>query len=916
MWFALTMPACAPKVRRGLSLLLALVLIAAGLAGQSALAKDAQGLTYPGKRILILHSYFKGYKWTEDEHQGITSVLEPAVGAENIYVEYLDTKRFYWDSYLVQLSSVYQQKYGPYRPDLVMVADNNAFDFMRRFGDRLFPEVPVVFCGVNYAQDADLFGHPNFTGVSEEADLQASLETALRLQPRTRNVFTMVDRTETGVIVGKRLAAVAAAYPRLTFVELGDLPFGEMLARLKALPSNSFVFYTFFSRDTSGHLFDNQRSMQLVAEASNAPVFSAWDFNLGDGIVGGMLTRGAANGEAAAHLALRILGGERPAQIPIQRDTPNQLLFDYTMLSKHRIPLSALPKGSKVINLPESTFARYRTLLLTSAGIVAFLVTVIAVLFANISRRKRAEADLLTYQEHLEEKVRLRSAQLQMVNDELQSDLIEREKAERALRRAEANLRSIFENAAEGIYQSTREGRFIVVNPALAQMAGYSGPAEMLEVLQDIRTDFYVDRATRLAFETALTTEAEVQGLESQIRRRDGGVIWILENARAIRNEKGAFEHYEGIIQDITDRKRAEEALRNSQELLNKTFASLLDALLIVHAGDRSIQDCNPATRQLFGYTREELLGQSTRLLHVDETAYANLDAQSREAFAAKGFLHLPTFHLKRKGGEVFVCEMAMMPLHGEDGAVTSWVAVIRDITEQRRTEAKLDLTRRKLRALAAEITLLEERERRDIATQLHDQLGALLAMGKVKLGTLLKATAETPFAASVAEIHTLVGEAVSETRSLTWDLSPPILYQLGLAAALEWLCEETEKRNRLHIQFAQEGESVELSDERRFLVFSAVRELLLNVVKHAEAKHVTIRLTWTEANVSCEVKDDGQGFDVAGVEASRDARHSFGLFNIQERIADLDGRVDITSSPGAGASVSLVLPFRGAEAL
>ncbi len=78
----------------------------------------------------------------------------------------------------------------------------------------------------------------------------------------------------------------------------------------------------------------------------------------------------------------------------------------------------------------------------------------------------------------------------------------------------------------------------------------------------------------------------------------------------------------------------------------------------------------------------------------------------------------------------------------------------------------------------------------------------------------------------------------------------------------------------------------------------------------------MTIRLTWTEATVACEVKDDGQGFDVAGVEASRDTRHSFGLFNIQERIADLDGRVDITSSPGAGASVSLVLPFRGAEAL
>jgi PAS domain S-box-containing protein len=901
-------------LRSRASLLLALVLVTAGLSLIAASAKDVQAFTFPGKRILILHSYFKGYKWTDDEHQGITSVLEPAVGAENIYVEYLDTKRFYWDSYLVQLSAVYRQKYGPYRPDLVLVTDNIAFDFMRRFGDNLFPGVPVVFCGVNYAKELDLVGHPNFTGVSEEADLKASLDTALRLQPQAQQVYALNDSTETGMIVGERLKALIPHYPRITLIQLGGFPMAEILSRLEHLPPRSIVFYTFFSRDASGQFFDNQRSMQLVAGASNAPIFGAWDFNLGYGLVGGMLTSGEANGEAAARIALRILAGEQPLNIQIQRNTPNKLLFDYAALTKFNIPLTALPKGSDVINLPESAFSRYRTLLLTSTGIVIFLVTVIAILFANISRRKRAEEDLLSYQDHLEEQVRERSAQLQAANDELQEDLIEREKAERALRRAETDLRSIFENAAEGIYQSTTEGRFIVVNPALAQMAGYGSSEAMVTAIQDIRTDFYVDRARRIEFETALATQTEVRGLESQIRRTDGGVIWILENARAIRNDKGVFEHYEGIIQDITDRKKAEEALRTSQEVLNKTFASLLDALLIVHAGDRTIQDCNPATRQLFGYEREELLGRSTRLLHVDDTSYEALETKALSSFAGKGFLHLSTFHMKRKSGEVFVCEMALMPLHGEDGALTSWVAVIRDITEQRQTEAKLDLTRRKLRALAAETTLLEERERRGIATQLHDQLGAVLAMGKVKLATLLRATAGTPFAAPLEEIHALVGEAVNETRSLTWELSPPVLYQLGLSAAIEWLCEETEKRNGLTIRFTQEGEPVELSDERRFLLFSAARELLLNVIKHAEAKHVSIRLRWTDTAVESQVKDDGKGFDVAGVEVLRDARKSFGLFNIQERVADLDGRVDITSAPGEGSAVSLMLPFRGAE--
>lgn len=894
--------------------LFVLVLLVTGAAPR-ARAMEVQTLSFPGKRILVLHSYYKGYKWTDDEHRGLTTVLEPAVGAENIYVEYLDTKRFYWDSYVSQLSAVYRQKYGPYRPDLVLVTDNNAFDFMRRFGDSLFPGVPVVFCGVNFAKNSDLVGHPNFTGVSEEADLKASLDTALRLEPGTQHVYSLNDSTETGQIVAERLKVLAPTYPQVDFISLDGFPLREVLLKLEDLPPHSIVFFTFFSKDIAGQFFETQRSMQLVASASNRPVFGAWDFNLGYGLVGGMLSSGEANGEAAGRIALRILGGESPLNIPIQRDTPNKLLFDYVALSRHHIPLTSLPKGSEVINLPESPFSRYRTLLLTSAGTVIFLVSVIAVLFANISRRKRAEEDLLRYQDHLEEQVRERSAQLQEANDELQEDLVEREKAERALRRAEADLRSIFENAAEGIYQSTMGGQFIVVNTALAQMAGYASSEAMVETIQDIRTDFYVDAVKRIEFETALANRTEVRGLESQIRRTDGAVIWILENARAIRNEKGEFEHYEGIIQDITDRKRAEEALRSSQELLNKTFASLLDALLIVNATDRSIQDCNPATPQLFGYSREELLGQSTRVLHVDDASYEELEAKALSAFAGKGFLHLSTFRMQRKGGEIFLCEMALMPLHGEDGAVSSWVAVIRDITEQRHTEAKLDLTRRKLRALAAELTLVEERERRVIATQLHDQLGAVLAMGKVKLAAVLKAAAGSPFMVPLEEVHALVGEAVNETRSLTWELSPPVLYQLGLTAAIEWLCEETEKRNRQAVRFTQEGRPVELSDERRFLVFSAVRELLLNVVKHAEARSVAIRLHWTDTAVECQVKDDGKGFDVAGVEALRDARRSFGLFNIQERVADLDGRFDIVSSPGAGAAVSLMLPFQGAEA-
>jgi PAS domain S-box-containing protein len=554
----------------------------------------------------------------------------------------------------------------------------------------------------------------------------------------------------------------------------------RLLERLRTLPPHSLVFFTFFSRDAEGKVFGYDESMRLVAGASNAPVYGAWDFNLGLGLVGGKLASGFDQGETAGKIAVRVLRGEDPASIPVARDLPGRYLFDNRELVRWGIPVSRLPAGSTVVNLPESAFARYRRALLAGAGALILLGVLNAVLALNISRRKLAEEALREHQEHLEETIRVRSEQVSRANEELRRDIVERERTERALRVAEGNLRSIFENAAEGIYQSTPSGRFLTVNPALARMAGYDSPDEMTGAIADIRKDFYVDPASRARFEEALSSQGEVRGFESLVRRRDGELIWVLENARAVRDEKGRFDHYEGIVQDITERRRMAETL---------------------------------------------------------------------------------------------------------------------------------DRSRRKLRGLAAELTRVEERERRTIAAQLHDGLGATLSMGKVRLGALRQQAQGTPLAAEVEAVHALVGEAVRETRALTWELSPPILYQLGLESALEWLGESFEERHGVAFRFQREGQTRDLSEERRFLVFSAVRELLLNVVKHAGAGSAVVTLRWRDAEVEATVSDDGKGFEASA--SPPDERRSFGLFSIQERFDDLGGRVTVRSAPGEGTTVTLVLPYR-----
>ena len=138
-----------------------------------------------------------------------------------------------------------------------------------------------------------------------------------------------------------------------------------------------------------------------------------------------------------------------------------------------------------------------------------------------------------------------------------------------ALRRAEQKYRCIFENATEGIFQTTPEGKYLSANPALARMYGYDSPGELLADLTDISRQLYVEPDRRRKFTVAMRRDERIQDFESQIYRRDGSVIWISENARAVHDEvTGELLYYEGMVQDITRRKAAEEARKQAEEKL------------------------------------------------------------------------------------------------------------------------------------------------------------------------------------------------------------------------------------------------------------------------------------------------------------------------------------------------------------
>jgi signal transduction histidine kinase len=236
-------------------------------------------------------------------------------------------------------------------------------------------------------------------------------------------------------------------------------------------------------------------------------------------------------------------------------------------------------------------------------------------------------------------------------------------------------------------------------------------------------------------------------------------------------------------------------------------------------------------------------------------------------------------------------------------------ISAISHVTEQKQVTAQLLAYQEQLRALAAEVALAEERERQRIATELHDQIGQLLALAKLRLGAWFAAAPGETAMQPLEDLRALLDQAIRATRALTFDLSSPHLHKLGLVPALESLGEWLEEEHGIRCHVTSDHQSAPLSAEFRALLFRIGRELLCNVVKHAQARQVRLSLAWIGAHLYLTVHDNGRGFDATWVEKRLSPTGGFGLFSISESVARLGGHLEIVSAPGEGTRVVVAVP-------
>lgn len=354
-----------------------------------------QEITDPNnRRVLVLNSYNKGYSWTDNEVRAIEDAFadDPHLV---LHLEYMDTKLINTDEHFRLLEALYANKYRNTRFDIIIATDDDALKFLRDYGARLFPDTPIVFCGINNFHPSEIEGLTQVTGVNEQADFLSNLDLIRRLQPQTRRINLIADELTAGRMIRQEFqSAIEQHKDQFQIRFLTQLTIEQIEEEVAHLDEDEVVFYLTFFRDATGRSFTPWEVIPLISERSAVPLYGQVDYMLGKGVLGGRMKSSYYQGQVAAELAKRILAGEEAAEIPIVMQSPNYYMFDYVQLRRFGIPLNKLPQGSLIVNEPETFYYKYKTLIWSVVATISLLLAFILVLLFNIRKRQRAQKGL------------------------------------------------------------------------------------------------------------------------------------------------------------------------------------------------------------------------------------------------------------------------------------------------------------------------------------------------------------------------------------------------------------------------------------------------------------------------------------------------------------------------------------------
>jgi PAS domain S-box-containing protein len=518
------------------------------------------------------------------------------------------------------------------------------------------------------------------------------------------------------------------------------------------------------------------------------------------------------------------------------------------------------------------------------------------------------------------------------------ADITGRRKVEEKLEESEAKYRAIFENAVEGIFQTTPEGRLITANPAMARIFGYESPEALASSATDVAAELYANPARREELAAGMRREGSISGFEAKVLRRDGSVAWTSVNARAVRDEAGELIAYEGTLEDVTERVEARRTLERRVAGLTRIAASLtvdqplkatLDSLAAGVVGTTAALACSvylidpksgtllltgvyglpdgyadavraswregrPSPAQSAFESHDPLLVQSGQRLLLEDPGYTPIHASIREASWDTIYI-TPLVAWGESLGTINVYYPPDWKPAEDEETFLEAVA----------NQAAVAVQNARLFSAAQGAAALQERQR--LSRELHDSVSQALygiALGSRTARTLLdrdpsSAVEPLDYVLSLAEA------GLAEMRALIFELRPEALETDGLIAALEKQAAALHVRHEIRVNTALCDVEPRMSPETKEALYRIAQEAMQNTVKHAGASNVDLKLEQENGTVALEVSDDGSGFDPSGSFPGH-----LGLRSMRERATQIGGTLEILSKPGEGTRVLTRIPL------
>jgi PAS domain S-box-containing protein len=870
------------------------------------------------KRILVLFSYHEGLSYERLINESLRDTLaSQSVFSIQVNTEHTNLNKYADDAYRRKLFDLYRYKYSHPKMDLVFGIGDEAVNMLLEYGEKLFPEIPMVFLTSYRNTLRKDFLKPNTISLQWEGNISANVELIREILPQTRDIFIVAGSSPSDRAPLKRWqAALGQATKGVAVHYLTDLSANDLISQAAQLPDKSAIIYLVFFRDAEGKSFVPQEFLSILSKQARVPIFGPIDTYLGYGIVGGNLLSGEGQGRRCAEIAMRILRGGSPKDMIPERIL-NQLMFDWRQLKRWGISEDKLPPGSIVRFKTYSFWELYRGYIVAALVLILIQSGLISFLLWQRAQRRRAQAQLA---ERLRFEEMLSSLSARFVNlppDRLYAEI--KRMLESIGKVLNVDRVSIFRISDEDqklhLVHSHRGAEIAALPPEIqfeqipwitrklvnGESLTLSDPEEVPEEAELDRNFLRVQGTVSLAL-IPLSTGEKTLGILSLAMMRHYR-IWPHDLIRQCRLVADVFAN--ALV-----REHHEESLMQA-EAKYRTVADFTYDWEYWANLDDSLEYVSPSCESISGYKIQDFIANPPLIKEIivpeDHDVWDRHYHDSRQELKPREI----QFRIQTRDGEIRWIEHNCQPVIGRQGSLQGFRASNRDITSRKLAEELLEQNHKDLSRLAGRIISVQEEELRRLSRELHDDLTQRLAAFAMNAALIEKQLSPSQ-SRTVEELKGLrnnLSELADDVHDLARRLHPSILDDLGLVQAVRTESAAFINKTGIDLSLTIQGLADSLPPQAALCLYRVIQEGLQNIVKHSGAKAASITLQGLSNGLRLLIDDKGVGFDPAEVRK----KAGIGISSMRERVRLLDGEISFASKPGQGTRIEVFIPTKEA---